>query len=462
MNEEQHLKQVEETKLRELQLRVLHELLYEAVSFTGFAVPYISFVRSLRERLHPIGVSEIRLAEMNSGLNFQVDLGDRLGCDIYYGYYQEYFDSQLFFSLIEPGSTVLDIGANFGYYAVTAATLTGIQGTVIACEPNPDAYKLLQTNVEINGVAKLVRCDRVCVGAEDSETDFYISEESSFSSMSATGRSKLRQKVKVPVRCLDSLLSELGLQQIDAMKIDVEGYEFAVLRGAMATLKISLNAAIVMEVSAKNLDKQRRENLISVLAEIYQLGFRGWVVESNPEMLRLLNTPQEAVNLGSANLFLTRAGSEREQKLLAVYKDLQARAFEKIAKEMGLPEQQLLRRHISDPMGYSNLYGGFLDRLVRDRDATIEYSKSRIGQIEQQIRQRDEEIRQRNEEIRQRDLIIVKLEGESQKRLVISSQRDEAIAKLQTEIEVLKKQLNLPLFHQIFQKLKQKFKLHHD
>ncbi|MBW4620692.1 MAG: FkbM family methyltransferase [Cyanosarcina radialis HA8281-LM2] len=466
MNEEQQFSRAEGTKLRELEIRVLHSLLYEAIGFTGFAVPYISFVRALRERLHPVGTSEIRLAEMNAGLKFQVDLGDRLGCDIYYGYYQEYFDSQLFFSLIDPGCIVLDIGANFGYYTTAAARLTGIKGSVIACEPNEEAYKLLQANVEINGVRELVRCYRVCAGAEDGETDFYVSEESSFSSMSSTGRAKLRQKVTVPVRSLDSLLLELGLERIDAMKIDVEGYEFAVLRGAIATLKISPNAAIMMEVSAKNLDEQRRGELISVLTEIYQLGFRGWVVDSNPEMLKLLNTPQEAVNLGSANVFLTQGGSEREQRLIAAYKDLQTQAFTKIAREIGLPERQLLHRHISDPLRYSNLYGAFLDRLLRDRNATIDYSQSRIEQIERQLGQREEEIRQRDEEISQRDRetaqrdeVLANLERESQERLAAISQRDEAIAKLQAEVEFLKQELDVPPISRFFQNLKLPFKL---
>jgi FkbM family methyltransferase len=458
MNEEQQIASADETKLRELEIRVLHALLYEAIGFTGLAVPYINFVRALRERLHPIGKSEIRLAEMNSGLKFQVDLGDRLGCDIYYGYYQEYFDSQLFFSFIDPGNIVLDIGANFGYYATAAAKLTEIRGNVIACEPNEEVYKLLQANVEINGVREIVQCYRVCAGAEDGETDFYISEESSFSSMSSTGRSKLRQKVKVPVRSLDSLFLELGLERIDAMKIDVEGYEFAVLRGAMATLKISPNAAIAIEVSAKNLDAQRREELISVLTEMYQLGFRGWVVDSNLEILKLLNTPQEAVNLGSANVFLTQRGSEREQRLLAAYKDLQTQAFTQIAREIGLPERQLLHRHVSDPLGYSNLYGTFLDRLVRDRDATIDYSQSRIEQIERQIGQREQEIRQRDEEIRQRDETLVRLERDSQERLTIISQRDEAIAKLQAEVKFLHKELEVSPISRFFRNLKSLFK----
>ena len=452
MNEEQHFNRYDETKLRELQLRVLHDFLYEAMSFTSLATPYTSFLRSLRERLHPVGVREIRLAEMESGLKFQVDLGDRLGCDIYYGYYQEYFDSQLFLSLLDSESIFLDIGANFGYYALTAAKSIGKQNSVHAFEPNKNAYQLLQTNVEINGCQETVCTHQICVGAEDGEVDFYITEESSFSGMSATGRAKLREKVRVPIRCLDSLLPQLGLSQIDAIKIDVEGYEFSVLQGAKETLRKSPNLAIAMEVSAKNLDEQRHKALVSVLTDIYELDFRGWVVEPTQETLRAIATPQEAANLSSANLFLVVSHSECERRLQQSYANLRVKAFRGLAQQIGLSAEALLGRNPADPYGYSKLHGALLENLVRERELTIAHLNAQMQKRERELTNLQTQINRLQQEIQTQQQEIQTQQQEIQTQQQEIHQQEQRLLQLQ-------EQINRPLKAKIFEKIQQKLKI---
>ena len=54
-----------------------------------FEAAYVAFVRALRERLHPRGVRDVRTVAVEGGRTFQVDLGDRLGCDVFYGYYEQ-------------------------------------------------------------------------------------------------------------------------------------------------------------------------------------------------------------------------------------------------------------------------------------------------------------------------------------------------------------------------------------
>jgi FkbM family methyltransferase len=477
MNDEQHCNRYDETKRRELQLRVLHDILYEATSFPGLVTPYTSFLRSLRERLHPVGVKEIRLAQMNSGLKFQVDLGDRLGCDIYYGYYQEYFDSQLFFSLLDSEAIFLDIGANFGYYAITAAKSIGKKNSVHAFEPNENAYQLLQANVEINGFQETVCTHQICVGAEDGEVDFYVTEESSFSGMSSTGRAKLREKVRVPICCLDSILPQLGLSQIDAIKIDVEGYEFSVLQGAKETLRKSPNLAIAMEVSAKNLDEQRREALVCVLTDIYELGFRGWVVKPTQETLVAIATPQEAANLRSANLFLVVSHSERERRLQKAYADLRVKAFRGLAQQIGLDAETLLGRNPVDPYGYFKLHSALVENLVCDRDLTIAHlndlmqkrdltiahlndlMQKRDREFNDLMQKRDLTIAHLNDLMQKRDLTIAHLNDLMQKRDRELTQLQEEINRLQEEVILLQEEVNRPLKAKILEKIQQKLKL---
>lgn len=415
-----------------LKLRVLHDLLYEAMHFPNCATAYTNFVRSLRERLHPIGVKDIQTATLASGLKLQVDLGDRLGADIYYGYYQEYFDSQLLLSLIPPGATVVDIGANSGYYAVLAASQAGNQGRVIAFEPHPDAYELLQQNTQINNLESILECHQVCIGSLDGETDFYLTEESSFSGISATGRAKVRQQVKLPIYRLDSFLAKLSISQVDVIKIDVEGYEFAVLAGALETLKASPNCLLMLEVSAKNLNPQRQTALIEALTAIYDLGFRAWLIESQSEILQPLKSPHQIQQIGAANLFVASETSPTREKLQENHQKLRHQAFRGIAQELHLSPDELIPRNAQDPLGYKQLHGALIDLFLRQKQGELEIQK-------QQVKAQEMEIVKLKAE-------ITRLEAENQARLAEIHKRD---AQLQAE-------LNLSLQERIWQKISQK------
>jgi|GEM_PF-7032299 len=406
---------------QEIRLRILHDFLYEAMNFPELASNYTTFIRSLRERIHTVGVNDYRVAELGNGLKFKVNIGDRLGCDIYYGFYQEYFDSQLLFNLLHPGSVFLDIGANFGYWAVNIAKLTN--GIVHAFEPDGTAYGLLEENIIRNGLQAIVASHQVAVGAENGETDFYVCQESSFSSMSDTGRAELKEKVRIPVSSLDTILPQWGLSQIDGMKIDVEGHEFAVLQGGMETIKNSPSLIIMLEVSAKNLNEVKKEALTNALNNVYQLGFRGWVVDA--DALRLISTPDDAANLASANLFIVKANSEREQKMHKKYQELQKTAFQGIAQEIGLSTEVLSKRNLADPYGYYQLYGALVNRLIRERDATIYELQKKIANLKQQE----------------------------------LPKRDERIVKLQQEVEELRKELNMPIGKKIARKIKRNIQI---
>lgn len=367
----------------ELKLRVLHDALYEASNFPDLITAYTNFVRSLRERHHPVGVQDIRLAQLTSGLQCYVDLGDRLGTDIYYGYYQEYFDSQLLLSLVHPGARVLDIGANFGYYSLLGAAIVGETGSVLAFEPNPEAYSLLQQNTSLNQFDKILQCHQICLGDIDGETDFYLTEESSFSGMTATGRAKIKEKLTIPLYRLDTFLSKLSISAVDVIKIDVEGYEFAVLESAQKTLQNSPDCVIMLEVSAKNLNQERREALIKALEQLYTLGMRGWLITSKE--LTSLETPQGINKIGAANLFLTFTDSPRQQELRDNYEHLRSQAFQGIAPELQIDTEKLVQRNLKDTLGYAKLHSALIDTCLRDRNATIEAQKLEIVKLKAEI-----------------------------------------------------------------------------
>lgn len=301
----------------EAQLRALHELRVEARLRPDFEAQYVGFVRSLRERVHPRGVRDVRTIKLPSGLTFAVDLGDRLGCDVFYGYYDERFEAALFVEALGDGAVMFDVGANFGYYAVHCANAVGPTGSVHAFEPDPVASELLNTNAGANGLHHRLTTHASAVSDADGEVEYHLAEEAAFSGLTSTGRSATRGVVTVPTRSLDSVAAEHGVGQLDALKIDVEGHEAAVLRGASNLLHRSPDPLVMLEVSAKNLTDAARLELIAALSTLYAIGFHGLVPDLSVEGgLRAVVTADEAAGLPSANLLLLRPGGERERRLL--------------------------------------------------------------------------------------------------------------------------------------------------
>jgi len=418
--------------LMEARLRALHELIPDAIDFPDLAGPYISFVRSLRERVHPVGTPEIRVVEARSGLKFNVDLGDRLGCDFYYGYLGEAYESEIFMQLVCPGAVIFDVGANFGFYALNAAVRAGKGGVVHAFEPAPAAYRLLCDNVAANGLDN-VHSHRVCVGVEDGETDFCVMEESAFSGITPTGRSRLREKITVPLRRLDSIASELGLAAVDALKIDVEGYEFAVLRGARQIIDRSPGLLIQLEVCSKNLDDEKHDALATVLAELYSHDFKGWRIDLGTEGIVECGDADETIRQNPGNVFLVRSGSDAERRLRDVGKALRADAFQDFATRSGLTAEPLLARNPADPHSGLHLHAALLDSVLRDR-------QGRIDQLERQNQDRLDRLRVQESEVSEWKARFTRTEEDSKQRLNLLRRLEREAAQRKERYELVQRE----------------------
>jgi len=136
--------------------------------------------------------------------------------------------------LLAPGGRVVDVGANAGVYALAAARIVGPEGRVVAFEPSPDARARLLAGAEKNGFGHLVvrpeaLADRV------GEALLHFDEASELASLTAPA-SGSGQSVAVPVSTLDALRDALDLRGVELLKIDAEGAEEAVVRGARAFL----------------------------------------------------------------------------------------------------------------------------------------------------------------------------------------------------------------------------------
>ena len=134
----------------------------------------------------------------------------------------------LFQEWIRPGDAVLDVGAHVGYYTVLSAVLAGPAGRVLAFEPNPTNHGFLKRHLALNG------CAQVEV-LQAAASDAAGTARFDFGGGSGTGHLAEQGALEVTTVRVDDVCAERGLSP-RAIKIDVEGAELRVLRGAETTL----------------------------------------------------------------------------------------------------------------------------------------------------------------------------------------------------------------------------------
>jgi FkbM family methyltransferase len=129
-----------------------------------------------------------------------------------------------------PGMTVVDVGANLGYYALLASKLVGPEGRVVALEPNSENCRLLLSSLRLGHVANV---DLLPVAAdEDNGWAYYSTHVGSNGGLIGDGDLLARPGVVVPTFRLDDVLDGLAVGTVGLLKMDVEGAEGRVLRGA--------------------------------------------------------------------------------------------------------------------------------------------------------------------------------------------------------------------------------------
>jgi FkbM family methyltransferase len=161
------------------------------------------------------------------------------------GYEQDNFD--FLKASVKPGDTVLDVGAHIGLFAVIASQLTGNKGRVIAFEPAPATFSLLEQTVRINKASDAITTVQKAVGSGPGKTTFFISQHTADNSNSLVSYlgDRALNGIDIEITSIDTIVAEQQLRQISFMKIDVEGAEYDTLRGAEQTFKTIRPRAIV-------------------------------------------------------------------------------------------------------------------------------------------------------------------------------------------------------------------------
>jgi len=150
-----------------------------------------------------------------------------------------------------PGSTAIDVGANVGIVAVPLALAVGGEGRVIAFEPDAANAARLRENIRLNALTQVV-VHEVALGEADGEIVLHLGSDPAFhSSVEVHARWRTDELSRVPCRTLDAVWQAEGRPQVSVVKIDVEGAELSVLKGARDLLA-SARPVVLLEAHDEN------------------------------------------------------------------------------------------------------------------------------------------------------------------------------------------------------------------
>jgi FkbM family methyltransferase len=155
----------------------------------------------------------------------------------------------------KEGDVVIDIGAHIGRYTIIGAKRVGTKGKVVAIEANPSNFEMLNRNIKLNRLTNIISLNNAVYSKETKIKLYLPGEELGHTTYNTvmSDRAKNEDKfVEVSANTLDYLLQLKGITDVNWVKIDVEGAEFEVLKGAHNVLSNSKDISLLIEVHGKD------------------------------------------------------------------------------------------------------------------------------------------------------------------------------------------------------------------
>ncbi len=202
-------------------------------------------------------LDEVVTARLEDGRRMRVRSHDVLQRRLFWFGAYERSTTELFRALLVPGTTVLDVGANVGYFTLLAAAGVGPQGTVVAFEPVRENADLLAENMALNEFDNVV-IERAAVTDRDGEVALFLHRKDVNSGMASVlgSASPAVESRRVPAVSLDSYLARRdqgpgqgpGRTRVSLVKMDIQGAEGQALDG-MARLLAEDAPTLVWELN---------------------------------------------------------------------------------------------------------------------------------------------------------------------------------------------------------------------
>lgn len=212
--------------------------------------------------------------------------------------------------ILNPNDVVFDVGANLGWYALNSAQVVGSSGQVYAFEPNPAVANWASENCCLNHLTN-VKIEKIALADKTSTLEFYIGDNfGSLVKKVARLDSRKIKRISVPVTTVDDYIKGLSIKKVSLIKIDAEGKDFEVLRGAVQTLK-QYHPYLIVEVFGLSWDTDVGRDK-EILAYLEKLGYQAYAfVQGGLQHYNPRNGQPQIINL-----FFARSETELRKLLL--------------------------------------------------------------------------------------------------------------------------------------------------
>jgi FkbM family methyltransferase len=232
----------------------------------------------------------VAMTFLSNGARAFVDTRDRaVGIHLLHGGSWERQYTDAFERLLRPGATVLDVGANLGWYTLISAPIVGPTGRVFAVEPNPELARLVYDSAQINGFGRWVSVFQVAVNDVRGVVDLVFNQHSPGGGQIrpaefALGRAR-PASTRVAALPIDEILAE-HKGPVDVVKMDIEGWEGMALRGMKAVLDRSPGLRMMLEWSpARDRTPAPRSETAAMLSgrgyTPFRIGLKGALLRSD-------------------------------------------------------------------------------------------------------------------------------------------------------------------------------------
>ena len=202
---------------------------------------------------------------------------------IFFNVYEK-SESKFIKSSCFEGMNILDIGAIIGYYTALFSQLAGVNGTVIAVEPDEESYKYLTKSVNSFNY-KNVFSFRLAASDTKQKLPLYLSKDNRGDNR-LYSTNKKRNSIIVECLTVDELLKNNNIENLDLIKIDVQGYEPKVLKGMRNIVKSSKKLIILSEFWPKGI-LEAGENPKEFLTTLRKMQFQLFELKKNGSLIIL-------------------------------------------------------------------------------------------------------------------------------------------------------------------------------
>jgi FkbM family methyltransferase len=216
-------------------------------------------------------------------------------------------ETNLFKKLVKKGMTVVDVGANIGYYTLLAARLTGDDGRVFAFEPDPQNFALLSKNVALNGCENVVAVQKA-ISNESERAKLFLDKTNLGAHSLSEANVQIDNTITVDVTSLDDFFKNSNCK-IDVIKMDVQGLEVKVLEGMVDTIDANENLVILTELWPLGL-KNAGSSAEVFLEKLAEGGFTLYRVGQNIEPINVLELLKTVKGNDPATLLCIKNGNK--------------------------------------------------------------------------------------------------------------------------------------------------------